>query len=68
MGVEFRNEGVKSNVLGKPMKEPQDVPFEKEGQYLKAITEVTSATFLSITYYYAASRCQSGSWQTIIRP
>ena len=34
MGVEFRNEGVRSNVLGKPMKEPQDVPFEKEGQYL----------------------------------
>ena len=46
MGVEFRNEGVKSNVLGKPMKEPQDVPFEKEGQYLKSDNRSNISYFL----------------------
>ena len=46
MGVEFRNEGVKSNVLGKPMKEPQDVPFEKEGKYLKSDNRSNISYFL----------------------
>ena len=46
MGVEFRNEGVRSNVLGKPMKEPQDVPFEKEGQYLKSDNRSNISYFL----------------------
>lgn len=45
-GIEFRNEGVRSNVLGKPMKEPADVPFEKEGQYLKSDNRSNISYFL----------------------
>ena len=46
MGVEFRNEGVRSNVLGNEMKEPQDVPFEKEGQYTKSYSRSNISYFL----------------------
>lgn len=45
-GIEFRNEGVRSNVLGKPMKEPVDVPFEKEGQYLRSDNRSNISYFL----------------------
>lgn len=45
-GIEFRNEGVRSNVLGKPMKEPADVPFEKEGQYLRSDNRTNISYFL----------------------
>lgn len=46
MGVEMRNEGVRSNVLGTPMKEPQDVPFEKEGKYTKSDNRTNISYFL----------------------
>lgn len=45
-GIEFRNEGVRSNVLGKPMSEPADVPFEREGQYLKSDNRSNISYFL----------------------
>ena len=46
MGVEFRSESVRSNVLGNPMKEPQDVPFEKEGQFTKSYSRSNISYFL----------------------
>lgn len=45
-GMEFRNEGVKSNVLGHPMPQPQDVPFEKEGKYTKSDNRTNISYFL----------------------
>ena len=46
MGMEFRNEGVRSNVLGKPMDEPRKVPFSKDGQYLKSDNRSNISYFL----------------------
>lgn len=45
-GVEFRNEGVRSNVLGKLMDEPKDVPFEKDAKYLKSDNRTNISYFL----------------------
>ncbi len=45
-GVEIRNEGVRSNVLGLPMPEPMNVPFEHGAQYLKSYNRTNSSYFL----------------------
>lgn len=46
-GIEFRNEGVKSNVLGKLMDEPQDVPFADDGvKYTKSDNRSNISYFL----------------------
>ena len=45
-GIEYRNEGVKSNVLGKLMDTPQKVPFEKEGVYTKSDNRSNLSGFL----------------------
>lgn len=45
-GAEIRNEGVRSNVLGKPMDEPIKVPFEKDKYYLKSDNRTHISYFL----------------------
>lgn len=45
-GVEIRNEGVKSNVLGEPMDEPEDVPFEEDAQYTNSANRTNISYFL----------------------
>ncbi len=46
IGAEMRNEGVRSNVLGKPMGEPKDVPFHKGKKYLKSDNRTHISYFL----------------------
>lgn len=45
-GFEFRNEGVKSNVLGKPLDEPQDVPFADDVKYTNGDNRSNISFFL----------------------
>lgn len=45
-GVEFRNEGVRSNVLGHPLDEPIEVPFEKGNYYTKSDNRTNISYFL----------------------
>ena len=45
-GVEFRNEGVRSNLLGKPLSKPIEVPFEKDKQYTKSDNRTNISYFL----------------------
>ena len=60
-GLEFRNEGVRSNVLGKPMNEPQDVPFEKEGQYTKSDNRTNMSYFLEHNFQFRQFRVSVGA-------
>ncbi len=45
-GMEFRSEGVRSNVLGLPMPAPIDVPFTDGAQYLKSYQRTNVSYFL----------------------
>ena len=45
-GVEVRNEGVKSNVLGEDMDEPEDAAFGEDGQYTKSANRTNISYFL----------------------
>ncbi len=50
MGAEFRNEFILSNVLGKTLDNPRNVPGEPEGQFTKSASRNIGNIFLEQTY------------------
>lgn len=60
VGAEFRNEGVRSNVLGKLMDQPKDVPFEKQGKYLKSDNRTNVSYFIEHTILHRRFTLSAG--------
>ena len=66
-GMDMRNEGVFSNVLGDDLDEPIDVPNEPEGQFTKSFSRTNVSYFLrqSVNYeWLTIGAGLMGSWNS----